>query len=454
MQQLKRARSVLLFSIISICLLAFAISVSSQTHQRRGAKTTQPRPAKAPVKELPSPSPKPAEDHDKVETLKIDTNLVTVPVLATAAGGRHVPDLRQEEFSIEEDGVKQQIALFATTRLPVNVVLLLDTSASTKDKLAVIQAAAVAFVEKLETSDRVKVISFDNQVHDLSGFSNDRAALKTAIYKTAPGEGTKLYDAIDLALSALRKLEGRKAIVLFSDGVDWHSDQASNFTTLQWLEEEGVVVYPIRYNTRAESERIARQGAVEENPELATIDVIRKPSSGTTAPTFPDEDQDPRDGPPSREPGNTGPLGLPTAAEILRRSQRREPNGRPSDTPPTVPRKPTPGAPRKPKAETERRGRHGGDPISEMMDRLYLVADKYLNELAEKSGGTVLRVDDLSTLPDAFAKVTAELQMQYVIGYYPTNKTHDGEYRNIIVTSSRPQVVIRARPGYRAPAGQ
>ncbi|HEX9543660.1 MAG TPA: hypothetical protein VF955_00650, partial [Pyrinomonadaceae bacterium] len=105
------------------------------------------------------------------------------------------------------------------------------------------------------------------------------------------------------------------------------------------------------------------------------------------------------------------------------------------------------------KSETESRGRHGGDPISEMMDRLYLVADKYLNDLADKSGGTVLRVDDLSTLPDAFAKVAAELQLQYIIGYYPTNKAHDGEYRNINVSSSRQQLVIRARPGYRAPNG-
>jgi VWFA-related protein len=87
------------------------------------------------------------------------------------------------------------------------------------------------------------------------------------------------------------------------------------------------------------------------------------------------------------------------------------------------------------------------------MDRLYLVADRYLKDLADKSGGTLLRVDDLSTLPDAFSKVAAELQTQYVIGYYPTNKTHDGEYRNIDVTVSHPQVVVRARPGYRAPSG-
>jgi VWFA-related protein len=322
---------------------------------------------------------------------------------------------------------------------------MLDTSASTKDKLALMQAAAVAFVEKLDTSDRVKVISFDSKVHELSAFSNDRATLKAAIAKTSSGEGTKLYDAVDLALSSLRKLEGRKAIVLFSDGVDWHSDEASDYGTLRWLEEEGVVVYPIRYNTRAEAERIARAGGGEvDGQELPTIDVIQQAKSGTQ-PTFPGDD-DPRNGPPVGQPPATGPLGLPSAAEIMRRSRGAPRPGEASRTP-------NAGTASKPKEEPPRRGRHGGDPITEIMDRLYLVADRYLKDLADKSGGTLLRVDDLSTLPDAFSKVAAELQTQYVIGYYPTNKTHDGEYRNIDVTISHPQVVVRARPGYRAPSG-
>jgi VWFA-related protein len=432
--QFKRLSTLRIVLLLLVCFLTAGFGAGQTTR-------IQPKP---PPKQQATPTPSPA-DREQVETVKIDTNLVMVPVAATAADGRNVPGLSQHEFTVTEDGVKQQIALFAITRLPVNVVLLLDTSASTKDKLSLMQAAAVAFVEKLDTADRVKVISFDSQVHELSSFSSDRATLKNAIAKTTPGEGTKLYDAVDLALSSLRKLEGRKAIVLFSDGVDWHSDQASDYSTLRWLEEEGVVVYPIRYNTRAEAERIARQGGGEvDGRELPTIDVIQK-AKGGTQPTFPGDD-DPREGPPVGQPPATGPLGLPSAAEIMRRTRGAPRPGEPSSTP-------TIGATRKPKEEPPRRGRHGGDPITELMDRLYLVADKYLNNLADKSGGAVLRVDDLSTLPDAFAKVAVELQTQYVIGYYPTNKTHDGEYRNIDVTTSHPQVVIRARPGYRAPSG-
>ena len=431
--------------VLSLCVVCSVIAQPAQTRHRQSPKTPAQTSTKTPKAE-PTPTPQP-DDQRQIDTVKVDTDLVTVPVVVTDANGKNVPKLQQEDFQVAEDGKPQQIALFATTRLPVSVVLLLDTSASTRDKLTVIQNAAVAFVEKLESTDRVKVISFGSKVRDLSPFSSDRATLKAAISKTTPGEGTKLYDAVEFALAALRKLEGRKAIVLFSDGVDWHSDQASEFSTLHWLDEEGVTVYPIRYDTRELSERILR-GADEDAPPLPTIDVIRKSKGGTTEPTFPGDE--PTEGPPVGQPPKTGPLGLPTAEEIMKNTRRREPTEARLPTPP--PRKPTPGTEKKKsKSETETRGRHGGDPVTEMLDRMYLVADKYLNNLADNSGGIVLKVNDLSMLPDAFAQVATELQLQYVLGYYPTNKSHDGEYRNISVTVRRQQLTIRARPGYRAP---
>jgi len=88
-----------------------------------------------------------------------------------------------------------------------------------------------------------------------------------------------------------------------------------------------------------------------------------------------------------------------------------------------------------------------------MLDQLYLTADSYLGELANKSGGRLLRADTLGSLPDAFAKIAAELRTQYAIGYYPVNKARDGQYRKIKVSTTRKSVVVRARPGYRAPHG-
>ena len=88
-----------------------------------------------------------------------------------------------------------------------------------------------------------------------------------------------------------------------------------------------------------------------------------------------------------------------------------------------------------------------------MLDQLYLTADSYLAALVDKSGGRMVRADTLASLPDAFAQIAAELRTQYAIGYYPTNKERDGKYRKIKVGSTRKSVILRARPGYRAPGG-
>src|SRR4030095_11275829 len=168
--------------------------------------------------------------------------------------------------------------------------LLLDTSASTEGKLVSIRKAAATFVEQLQSGDRVKVISFDAELRELCDFTNDRAVLRAAIYKTAPGTNSRVYDAFELALSSIRKIKGRKAIVLFSDGADWHSDDATYEGTLRGLDEEGVIVYPIRYDTREETERIARETVDGPDSTLPTIGVIRPTPGGTTPPTFPGDD--------------------------------------------------------------------------------------------------------------------------------------------------------------------
>lgn len=453
--------------LISSILLALAIAVVPQSQRVPGqpaassqpkAKPTPPRTAEPGAEVSPDPSPV----EEQVETLKIDTNLVTVPVIATTNEGNYIPDLSQEEFNISEDGEKQQVAFFAAVSAPFHVVLLLDTSASTKEKLGLIRRAAVAFVEQLQPADRVKVISFDDEVRDLGDFTNDRAALKGAINRTVSGKGTKLYDAFELALSSIKTIRGRKAIVLFSDGVDWYSDHASFDSTLHWLDEEGVIVYPIRYETREETERIAREAVDDSSNQLPTIDVIRRAPSGTTAPTFPSDDPDAV--PTSGQRRKTGPLGLPTADEIMRRRRQRDPDSdrfpspgtpAPPTTGPNDPRSkdPFPGDPRDDTRPSSRGSRRRDDSVSLMLDQMYLKADSYLLELSKKSGGRLLRADTLGSLPDAFAKIAAELRTQYAIGYYPTNKTRDGQYRKIKVTTTRKNVVLRARPGYSAPNG-
>jgi len=395
-----------------------------------------------------------------VETIKIDTNLVTVPVIATDANGVYVADLRQEEFVLTEDGVPHQIAFFGKVTLPFHVVLMLDTSSSTQDKLRVIQQAALTFVQQLQPADRVKVISFDDKVRDLNEFTSNRETLQAAIYSTRSGEGTKVYDAMELAMNTIRRIQGRKAIVLFSDGMDWHSDSATFNSTVRYLDEEGVIVYPIRYDTRATTERLAREQAGE---TLPTISVIRQPPpSGTTAPTFPGGDGVPASG----SKPKTGPFGLPSAEEIMRRRREEERRRSPDSYPPGELPEPTPRAPDKgvptvaggrpapaPGSTTTTDGssrRSSDDSIGRMLDMAYSTADKYLETLAEKTGGRLLRADTIASLPDAFSKIAAELRTQYLLGYYPQNKERDERYRKIKVATARKNVILRARPGYLA----
>jgi VWA domain-containing protein len=422
--------------------LVVALALTAAFAQTR---TTSQKPN--PPKPAPAKSETPPEEPQDVETLKTDTDLVSVPLIASDKGGTYITDLKQEEFAIFEDGVQQQIAFFGKVAAPFHVVLMLDTSSSTQDKLKQIQQAAVAFVEQLQPADRVKVISFDDAVKDLNEFTSNRETLRSAIYSTTSGAGTKVYDAVELALNTIRMIRGRKAIVIFTDGMDWHSDSATFDGTVRYLDEEGVMVYPIRYDTRATTERLAREQAGGGAP-LPTISVIRQPPSGTTAPTFPGDDQVPTSGTRPK----TGPFGLPLPEDIMRRRReeeaRRDPNRDPSRPPDQrMPR--LPGEPPDDRTTTGTR-RGPDDDIKAMLDMAYFTADGYLKALAEKSGGRLLRADTLRSLPDAFAQIAAELRTQYMLGYYPINKERDERYRNIKVTTTRKQVVIRARPGYLA----
>jgi VWFA-related protein len=90
--------------------------------------------------------------------------------------------------------------------------------------------------------------------------------------------------------------------------------------------------------------------------------------------------------------------------------------------------------------------------LSRDLDAAYALADRYLSELAAKSGGNLSFPETLYSLPAAFARIAAELRTQYSVGYYSTNSAKDGSYRKIQVRTKRKNVVIRARPGYRASA--
>jgi VWFA-related protein len=165
--------------------------------------------------------------------------------------GRFIADLKRDQFKVMENGVEQKIAYFEPTEKPFTVALVLDTSGSTIFHLWEIKEAAIAFAKQLRPQDRVLVVTFDEMVMLLTEATNDLNVVTQVIQQNArTGFSTRLYDAIDLVIKErLNKIDGRKAIVLFTDGVDTSSYQATSQTTLREVDERDVLIYPIQYDT-------------------------------------------------------------------------------------------------------------------------------------------------------------------------------------------------------------
>lgn len=194
--------------------------------------------------------PEPTAPQSEDEVVRISTNLVTVPVSVMDRQGRFIPDLTQDQFQLFENGIEQEIAYFENAEKPFTVALVLDTSDSTKFKLQETQAAALAFIEQLRPDDRVIVVAFSKQVNVLAEATNDRRVLSNAILSTKGGGGTSLYNAVEIVVSQrLNQIRGRKAVVLFTDGVDTSSLGATYEGTLHAADELDALVYAVQYNT-------------------------------------------------------------------------------------------------------------------------------------------------------------------------------------------------------------
>jgi VWFA-related protein len=155
------------------------------------------------------------------EIIKVDSSIVRLNVGVVDQRGRPITDLNKDNFTIYENGVKQNIARFEPTVAPFSVVMILDMSGSTKSFRDNIKLSAIRFLDALNPNDRVAVVEFYNKVNLLNDFTTNRKTIAHSI-SAANGVGeTQLYKALKLALEKLAK-EGnrRKAIVVLTDGVD------------------------------------------------------------------------------------------------------------------------------------------------------------------------------------------------------------------------------------------
>lgn len=217
----------------------------------------------------PEQTPTGPEEVDAGDVIRVNTTLVTLPVSVMDRDGRYIPNLQKEDFRIWEDGVEQQVAFFASVDKPFSVVLMLDTSPSTQFRLEEIQDAAISFVNQLRPDDKVMVVSFNEEVKVLCELTTDRSKLQKAIYKARTNSGTSIYDAVDMVINKqLSKIQGRKAIVLFTDGVDTTSNNASYDSTVMDAQELDALIYPVQYNTAGDM-----GGVVVQNP-MPPVDIF------------------------------------------------------------------------------------------------------------------------------------------------------------------------------------
>lgn len=185
------------------------------------------------------------------DVIKVDSTLVTIPVsVSDRTKGSYVSDLTKNDFKIFENDVEQEIAYFGNFDKPFTVILILDTSPSTAYKIEEIQSAAKSFVDQLKPQDRVEIIKFNQKIRVLAKATKNREKIYKAIEEARFESGTSLYDVVNFALrERLKNVEGRKAIVLFTDGVDTTSEDAFFDGTVSKAEEADTLIFPVYYDT-------------------------------------------------------------------------------------------------------------------------------------------------------------------------------------------------------------
>lgn len=396
---------------ITTCLLfigvfaVFAGSLAAQSRPRRvsdgsvPAGSVSPAPARPPVlgganrtgtsqQSAGAQTPQGPEEVEAGDVIKVETTLVTLPVSVMDRDGRYVPNLRKEDFRLWEDGTEQQVAFFSSVDKPFSVVLMIDTSGSTRMRLDAIQDAAITFTNQLRSDDRVMIVAFDDQIRVLSPFTSDRGRLRDAIRRTEPGDGTKLYDAVDLVMNQhLSNISGRKAIVLFTDGVDTTSRHASYASNVRDAEELDALVYPVQYDTYMDMSRGGGGGGGWPGAgrmPTSPIDILGQILGG------------------GRNRGGGGGGGWP--------------------------------------------GNRGGGPGTSRQE--YEVANRYLHDLADKTGARLYEADFNQNLSTVFGNVAEELRRQYSLGYYPKRPAQAGERRQIRVRVNQPNLAVRTRDSY------
>jgi Ca-activated chloride channel family protein len=228
-----------------------------------------------------------------IQSPQFRSTVRTVPVYVTVLGddGRLVTDLRRDDFEVYDDGERQPITVFSNAIQPITVVMMIDRSGSVLSSFRLIQDAAAAFVRRLRPADRARIGSFANRVQvDPGTFTGDRDELLQIIYTELQDAGaTPLWNAVDVAMTALLHEEGRRVVLIFTDGRD--SPLSSRRTNLSESDvrrragHEDVMVYGIGLTGRQRGPGGGRRsglvsGRAEQEPDEGLIRLAAESGGG------------------------------------------------------------------------------------------------------------------------------------------------------------------------------
>jgi VWFA-related protein len=390
-----------------MCANVLLADFQDQTKQRPRRVTSGENPPPPPQNQSPTPkdtnsSP---EEVDEGDVVRVETQLVSVPAVIKNSVGRPVAGLRRENFAVFEDGQLQSITNFGTTEAPFEIALLLDTSGSTRDDVALIRQAANAFINSLRPGDRVAVVAFNTQsqgssqiatVEVLSQLTTDRKLLQRAIGDLGSANGTPFYDALNRIVTEVFRepprevVLGRRAVVALTDGVDSASE--TDFAAARGkLTRAGIACYFVQVNTEDFVEDRLLKDCQDDGRLSLSVKQLQR-----------------------------------YRAIFVPRAKSEDFN------------------------DFCQMGQFERMQISR---DLYNLARREMNDLAKASGGGNFVAATLQDARAAFDRVATEIGTQYSLGYYPTNKARDGKFRAIRVevrgVADKPQV--RAREGYYAP---
>jgi VWFA-related protein len=200
----------------------------------------------------------------------------TVPLFATVtdASGRLIPDLAKEDFEILDNNKSQAVTSFINDIQPIKVVVMLDESGSMVNNIARVKEGAEQFLLRLQPDDRARIGSFEDKMIVSPEFTGDRNELIEFLKdKLQYGNGTRLWDAVDFGMSALSQLDGRRVVLVFTDGGDdpGPGKHVGYGTVLKRAQVEGYMVYAIGFHSKCRCGYGGRMIETDPDPSLKKI---------------------------------------------------------------------------------------------------------------------------------------------------------------------------------------